>query len=110
MGTQLSKDADKLLCILYKKYLDKRKENVPKNDAKLCGGSNLIRDTLVPNWSLSDVDNTCWELSRAGMLKVNGSNHSIYLVWLSDSGIVYMENRFKNGVKEVTEFLTSFIP
>ena len=30
--------------------------------------------------------------------------------YVEDPAIIYMENRFKNGLKEVTDFISKFIP
>lgn len=46
------------------------------------------------------------ELARSGLIKIYiGGNFD-----LTDNGIVYMENRFVNGLKDVTDFITKFIP
>jgi len=105
----LTKDAEKLICIMYKNYLEKRKAGEPKSKAKKFGGSNSIHEKLLPKWSFQDVDDTCRELSRAGLLSCMWASDVAYNVSLSDSGISYMENRFKNGLKEVTDFISKIL-
>ena len=102
---KLTKDSDALICVLYKEYLQRRKDGTPKGDAKWLGSSDRIHKTILPKWSYEDVDETCWELSRAGLLVCNsGDNHAVMCV-LCDEGIIYMESRFKNGLSEVLDYI-----
>lgn len=99
---QLTKDADKLACTLYKEYLSKRKSGVSKSDAKYF--ESIVN--LLPDWHPDDIDETLSELKRAGFVKRYVSGDFVLL----DDLIIYMENRFKNGLTEVTDFITKFIP
>lgn len=106
----LTKDAEKLICVVYKSYLEKRKNGITKANAKNLGNSHLIHEQFFPKWLFKDVDDTCRELSRAGLLDCKWANNTGYLVRISDKGILYLENRFKNGLKEVIEFLAGILP
>lgn len=97
----LTKDSEKLLCVLYKNYLEKRKSGAAKSEAKSFGSSHNIHESLCPNWLFEDVDDTCRELSRADSIA--------YHVNLSDFAISYMDNRFKNGLKDVINFLANLL-
>ena len=107
----LSKDADYLICLIYKYYLELRDNGFSKSDAKSLGDSPDIQQKIIPEWSLEDTDDTCRELIRKGFLdnRLYIDNRCGYMR-LSDEGIIYMENRFKNGFKEVTDFIAKFIP
>lgn len=107
---ELTKDSEKLICLMYKSYLKKRRSGYSKSDANNFGSSHDIHESLCPNWIFDDVDDTCRELSRAGLLNCCWADNIAYIVQLSDSGIIYMENRFKNGLKDVVDFLSNFIP
>lgn len=98
---KLTKDSDALICALYKEYLQKRKDGIPKGDAKCFGGAEYIHRTIVPKWSLGDTEETLWELHRAGLLVCKPADNTVYFAILADDGIVYMENRFKDGISEV---------
>lgn len=108
---QLSKDADYLICLIYKRYIEMRDNGISKSDAKTIGDSHDAHENIVPEWSFEDTDDTCRELINKGLL-----DNRIYVddicgyMSLSDDGIVYMENRFKNGLKEITDFIAKFIP
>lgn len=110
METEISRDADKLLCVLYKSFLEKRKIGASKSEAKHFDSSHNIHEQLLPSWLFDDVDDTCRELSRNGFLDCLWGDNIAYQVWLSDKAIVYMENRFKNGLTEVVNFVANFLP
>ena len=103
----LTKDAEKLFSLLYGLYLESREAGESKANAKNFGGPDLIKEKLLIDWSIADIEETCWELAKAGLLKTNNSDNGIYLVFLTDQGIVYAENRFKNGLKDVIQFLSA---
>ena len=107
---ELTKDAQKLICKLYRNYLEKRKNGISKNQARSFGSSHNIHETLCPELLFEDVDDTCRELSRAGFITCLWADNIADHVFLSDSCIAYMENRFKNGLIEVTDFIAKFIP
>lgn len=105
----LTKGSEKLICVLYRNYLEKLKSGVPKSKAKLFGSSHTIHQQLCSDWLFEDVDETCRELSRAKLLNCFWADNIAFQVSLSDSAIIYMENRFKNGLLDVIDFLTKFI-
>ena len=100
----LTKDSDALICAIYKDYLEKRKNGISKNNCKHIGSSEDIQKTIVPEWSFEDVEETCRELSRANLLDCNFADNIVYDSYLSDTAIIYMENRFKNGLSEVLDY------
>lgn len=110
MDIVLTKDSDKLICVMYKSYLEKRKSGISKSNATHFGSSHVIHEELLPKWLFEDVDDTCRELSRAGLIKCLWADDIAYDVWISDLGITYMENRFKNGLAEIADFIAKFIP
>lgn len=108
---QLSRDADYLICLIYKRYLELHDNGICKSDAKSIGDSHDVHQNIVPEWSFEDTDDTCRELINNGLLdnRIYMDNYCGYMN-LSDNGIIYMENRFKNGFKELTDFIAKFIP
>ena len=99
----MTNDSDALICVLYKEYLQRRKDGNTKIDAKSFGSDYHIHETLIPKWLKEDVTETCWELVRAGLLHTVDADNHAYLVFLTDTGIIYMENRFKNGIVGVLD-------
>ncbi|RNB90226.1 hypothetical protein EDM59_01720 [Brevibacillus nitrificans] len=106
LDTNLTRDADALICLLYKHYCLKKKDGMSKAQAKMFGSSVDIQQNIIPNMSHADVDETCKELGRAGLLDNLYADDIAYVVILSDSAVVYMENRFKNGLDSVLDYLS----
>ncbi|MEQ2444577.1 hypothetical protein WMO64_14010 [Pseudoflavonifractor sp. CLA-AP-H29] len=102
---KLSKDADALVCALYKSYCEKRKLGKSRADAKHIGSAEEIRNEVVPGWQLPDVEDTCWELKRAGLLASLDADNTVYDSSLTDEAIIYMEGRFKSGFTEFLGYL-----
>ena len=110
---KLTKESDYLICAIYKDYLEKRKNGIPKLEAKRPGSSKRIHQDILPKWMYEDVDETCLELERAGLLNCFSADNAVLDSYLNDDAIIYMENRFKNNVKSVFEYMKKikdFIP
>lgn len=112
MSVKLTNDSEKLICIMYKNYLEKRKSGLTKSESNYFESSHVIHEGLLPEWSFDDVDDTCRELSRAGLISCLWADNIAVNISISDLGIVYMENRFKNGSNEAIASIPDlpFIP
>lgn len=100
----LTKSADKTLCLIYKKYLTKVKSGISKQEANHFNTFNIEND--FKNVNSDDFDNDLDELCKIKFINFDiVGNYS-----LTTSGIIYLENRFKNGLNEVTDFIAKFIP
>ena len=102
---QLSREADTLLCVLYKEYLQRRKQGSSKVQAAAFAGSEFVHTQLMPRWSVEDVDETCRELNDAGLLSCFIADNQVCEIKLVNTGIVYMENRFTLGIESVFNYL-----
>lgn len=107
---QLTKDADKLLCIFYKDYLSKVKSGLSKSSSSCFGNSDEITAKYLPDWHPEDTADICWELHKAGYAVCSRGDDIANDVTLTREAIVYMENRFKNGINDVTDFISKFFP
>ncbi len=100
---ELTKDADKVICCIYKEYLERRKSGISKSEAKEFDGNFYHNVKALSKWNSADVSDTLQELHDKKYIKKN--------VWgdffLLDDSVVYMENRFKNGLSEVMDFISS---
>lgn len=105
MEVKLTKDAEYMICALYKEYIDKRKNKTPKEDAKFVGSSEGIQKELMSQWTLEDVDETCRELDRAEFLECLYAEDTIVDACLTDNAIIYMENRFIDGLTGVLDYM-----
>lgn len=95
----LTKDADKMICTIYKAYLERRKSGVSKNQAKYFGDFEVWRKQLFPEQDLQDVQATVCEMTKAFGIK---PYYNLGFV-LNDEAIVYMENRFPKGIEQFLE-------
>lgn len=102
----LTKDADKIICCIYKEYLERRKSGRSKSDAKEFEANFYQNIKSISNWDSDDISDTLHELKNVGFLKMYITGDFS----LNNEAIVYMENRFKNGLAELTDFISKFIP
>lgn len=98
----MTKDADKMLCCLYKEYLERVKVGSSKRDARKFTSEYFSENQPFADWHPDDVAMVRSELSRYKYLKAN----IIGGVEFTEIGISYMENRFKNNLKELTDFIS----
>ena len=103
---QLTRDADKLVCSMYKSYLEKRDAGFSKVNARIFELPEIQSYKLCAKWSVQDIKATVSELQKAGF----GTMYYSGGFCADETFIIYMENRFKNGAKEVLEFIGKFIP
>lgn len=102
----MTKDAEKLICICYHDYLSKIKAGSSKTEAKRFSQNYQNENSHFSSWHKDDFSSTRDELCKLGFLKVwiSGSFE------LTPNAIEYMENRFKNNLKEITKFISQLIP
>ncbi len=102
----LTKDADRMICCIYKSFLQQRKNGTSKAAARKFEETYFSANEDFSSWAKEDLQETLLELGRVGLVKIYiGGNFD-----LTDVGIVYMESRFKNGLVEITDFIAKFLP
>lgn len=102
----MTKKADKLLCVIYKDYLARIKQGQSISDANRFTTDYFATETSSVSKNIDDIIQLKSELKKADLLKVSVSGNAN----LTPYGIEYMENRFKNGLVEVLDFLSKFLP
>ncbi|MCI8592662.1 MAG: hypothetical protein HFI88_10045 [Lachnospiraceae bacterium] len=105
----LTKEQQKILVSMYKQFLSKQPALSPE-DANYFGNSDDMRDQYLPTTSSDYVSDLFWSLYRKGYVYCTKGEDLANEISLTDKTIVYMENRFKNGFKEIAEFLANFLP
>lgn len=100
---QLTKDTDKMFCLIYEEYLSRRKAGDSKSSAILFHHPQALQSEFLQGIHEDDIYSAIRELDQKGLIKkyIDASFE------LSDDGIIYMENRFKNGLKEVLGYLSA---
>ncbi|WP_455258997.1 hypothetical protein [Ruminococcus sp.] len=102
---ELTKDADKMICIIYKMYLEKIKSGMSKVASNAFEEDFYKSDKLLSKWHPDDITTTFLELGQKGYLKIYISGN----FEITNQAIIYMENRFKNGLLDLVDFVTKFI-
>lgn len=103
---QLTKDTDKMLCFFYEEYLTRRKSGIEKSQAKEFDSPDQLITQFMQGTLPNDIFESLYELRKHNLIKlyVDGG------FTLRSEAIVYMENRFKNGLIEIADFIAKFIP
>ena len=94
---ELTKEADSLICLLYKGYLEKINARELKIDSKIFGGSDDIQSKYLPSKTVEYTDRLCRELGIAGYVNIDYRNDMVHSLFLFNATIMFMENRFPNG-------------
>lgn len=103
---RLSNEANYLVTLLYKEYIDRRKSESSKVDAKhFYNGSKYVHEHLTPNWMFEDVDETCNELSNSKYLEPIFADDHMAEFYLTDLLIVDMEQSFGDKVDKLISTL-----
>jgi hypothetical protein len=106
MNVQLSKDADALMCLLYKRYCESRKDGKSICNSSYFDDDETIHKDIAPKWLLSDITHLCWVLHEAELLYVRPGDNKANDIMITDAGLSYMQHRFPKGLSQVLAFLS----
>lgn len=81
-------------------------KSIPKRQANTFHPDFRENTPKLSGWLHDDYLYTIGELKRANFVKTYLDGTFI----ITEHCVIYMENRFKNGLKEVTDFISKFIP
>ena len=101
VSREITKDADKMLCEIYATYLSRRSDGMPKAAAADFSDESEYPEAHKADWLSQDGRATLRELKQARFVSMD----IIGGFSLEASAIVYMENRFRNGLSDVLDFL-----
>lgn len=104
----LTKEQKHLLVSMYKEVLS-RQPALSMEQANHFENSDQLIELFSINASSDYVSELCWKLYSKGYIQCYPGDNLANHISLSDKTIVYMENRFKNGLKEVLSFLSNHI-
>lgn len=107
---ELSKDAQKLLSVLYKTYRARLKAGMTKRNSRDFQFNKIVEIRGVLGWSQDDLLETERELINAGFLRA----YMMGACELEDPAIIYMENRSKNQITDAVnvalDIASKFVP
>lgn len=89
--SDLTKDAKKLLRLMYKEYRKRIKNGVSKDRAMKFGSSYTLKELFGLEESISDISATCEELTKYGFIRSAKENESRIWIRLEPLGIAVME-------------------
>lgn len=105
----LTKEQKHLLISMYKEILN-RQPALAMEQANRFHDSDEIKSLFLPDLSSDYVSDLCWKLETKGYIVCCEGDDLANDIELSDDTIIYMENRFKNGAKDIATFLSNFLP
>lgn len=100
---ELTKNADKVLCVIYKIYLKRIKDGVGMEKASLFEYDFTKEDKAFTKMEESAIFMALSELGDAGYIRRYTDGGFL----LNRSAVVKMENRFSDGMKEVLSYIES---
>ncbi len=103
----LTNEADFLLCSLYNKYLEKRKNDVFRENAVRFGSAKNLQEEILEDWPINDIEDVMRELSREKMVSCRWGDNTFSWGMLTTDGIIYMETRFGNKFDQVLSRLNA---
>lgn len=105
MTVELTKEADAMICVLYREYLTRREHKVSIDNACLFHDDCSIHENFFPQWPLEDVTAVCWQLHRKKLLHASRGDNHANNVFLTEEGIIYMEGRFGHKLEVVADWI-----
>jgi len=102
---KLSKDEDKLICVLYREYLKAINNGAPQEKAVVFGHSADIQKNLLPNSDPEQVAADCIRLRDEGFLSCFQAKNIAYTVQLENKGVRFMEKRFPKEIEKLDEYM-----
>ena len=103
----LTREQQKLLTSMYTEVLS-RQPAVSFDEANYFANSDVVMEHFYPDSDSDHVSSLCWSLASAGYITCEPGEDLANEIKLTDKTIIYMENKFKNGLKSVLEFLAQF--
>ncbi|MCD8038894.1 MAG: hypothetical protein LUE96_07415 [Lachnospiraceae bacterium] len=104
----LTKDQKFLIVSLYKIFLS-RQSSLDAHSANYFADSDSLIPLLELDFSSEYLADLCLALLERGYIDGYKSECSVDEFKISDKTIIFMQNRFKRGLKDVLVFLSNFI-
>lgn len=109
----ITKESENLLKLLYTVYRKRREDGKGRIESNKFGSAEDIHDEYLPKMQPCDVLELCFELRKAGCISGMRADNTLYHIALTDTALVYGEQRFKRNIKELLDWLsnlTGFLP
>ena len=103
----LTNEQKRLLVSMYQELLS-RQPALSMEQANFFKNSDQLIELFSLDMSSKYVSELCWKLKTKGYIACYRGDNLANDISLSDQTIIYMENKFKNGLKDVLSFLSTF--
>jgi hypothetical protein len=103
---KLTKESEYILTAMYKEFLNRYNNGIPRDKAKVFGHQENIL-ALVPEIPEQDITGLLAELKDQEMIVTSSGSDISYFVNLTTKAIVFMENRVGTKVSEVIKALAN---
>lgn len=95
-----------ILASMYKEFLDRYNQGIPRGKAKIFGHQSEILKIAPTIWE-EDLPELLSELRRKDLIISPCGSNLHYYVKLSDQGIIYMENKVGTDIKKLIKLISS---
>lgn len=102
----LTKDQKKLIACIYKEYLERKDSD---DNANYFCDSDYLRDLFYKDKSSEYVASLCFGLKRNDYIHCIGADDIAIEIVLLDKTFRYFQNRFKNNILAITDFIAKFL-
>lgn len=102
----LTKQQQYIITNLFKIFKDRQKSGLSRSDARRFKSSDEIHTEFFDYLNKEDFITDTRTLKRKGYITGAFASNMVAEIAISDKTIIYMENRFKNNIKDIVEFLS----
>ena len=101
---KLTKESEYVLTAMYKEFLDRYNQGVPRDKCKIFGHQDNILK-LVPEIPEQDIVELILELKEKNMVIASKVSNIYYWVALTTDSIIFLENRTSGKISSVVKAL-----
>ena len=94
---QSTRDTEKMLCLIYDEFMNRRKIGISKHDAIEFSHPSVLQEQFLQGIHEDDIHDALIELNNNELITLY-YDHGFRL---NDSAIIYMENRFVNKINAI---------
>ncbi|MFR0815359.1 MAG: hypothetical protein ACLSIL_13305 [Enterococcus casseliflavus] len=100
----LTKESEYVLTAMYKEFLDRYNQGVPRDKAKIFGHQDNIFK-FVDIFPEQDLTGLLQELKEKSMIIAKPSSNIFYWVAMTTDSIIFMENRVGRNINKIVDWL-----
>ncbi|OAO18533.1 hypothetical protein [Mammaliicoccus lentus] len=102
----LTKQQQYIITNLYKIFKDRQNSGLSRNEARIFKSSDEVHTEFFNYLNKEDFIADTRTLKGEGYITGAFASNMVVEIAISDKTIIYMENRFKNNIKDIVKFLS----